>query len=249
MFCAIISLPLFYYHGDQMQIRLEVGARTAPTILIPFVVEVVDFDDEGVVLSLGGESEVRIEFYDWETGLASIGYWGGEEYVVQSGGQSLVDASPEKPRTSTRPSSPVQSPSHRRVHSSPVKGEVKPSFVFFRAARLENTQSLIASFNEEEEVEYDNRLGLRFKASSESKILWTVSDPFAGLDLSTATTRDDDLEQHMAEVIFQGNGKYYVVQGLGEDEDENYGIRVSEAMFAPEELNQRCKACEEASDD
>jgi hypothetical protein len=200
-----------------MQIKLERGARTAPTALVPFPLSVVDFDEVGVVLSLDGESEVRIEFRDWETGLASVGYWRGEEYVVQSGGQNLVDVDPAGEQV----------------------------FVFLRVARLESTRALAASFDAEDETRYDGRLGFRFRASNSSKILWDVTDPFAGFELSTLTTRDDDLEQATGEIVAHGNSKYYFVQGFGEQEDGSYGLQVSELVFPPEELNQRCRACEE----
>lgn len=201
-----------------MKIRLKVGERIASTVLIPFEFEVVDYDELGVVLSLGGKSEVQIQFYDWELGLASIGTWHEQEYVVQSGGRNFVDTSVP---------------------------DTEENHVFFRAAKLEQTREVIASFDEDEETLYDNRFGLRFKASSSDKILWTVSDPFAGLDLSVVTTRDDDIVHSTAEVVFHGNGKYYIVQGGGENENGEYLVRISEGVFAPEDLNQRCKACEE----
>jgi hypothetical protein len=237
-----------------MQIRLEVGARTAPTELIPFEVGVVEFDEQSVVLSLGGESEVRIDFDDWALGLASIGHWSDDEYVVQSGGLNLVDR-PEGPipATRSRAASPLPpSPARDRSSSAPVRGaDVLSTFLFFRIARLEETRGLTALLDEEEEVLYDDRLGFRFRASSENKILWDVTDPFAGFEISIATTRDDDISSHTCEVFMHGNAKYYVIRGMGESEAEDgtYGLRVSEVMFGPEDQNRRCKACEEPEEE
>lgn len=231
-----------------MQIRLQVGARTVPTTTIPFAIEVVEFDDKSVVLALGDESEVLIEFDDWALGLASIGKYRGKEYVVQSGGQNYVDVPPvPQRRTRSRPTSPLPaSPARQRATSSPVSGaDVVQTFIFFRIALLQDTREFEGTFDSDEEALYDDRFGLRFRASSEDKILWDVTDPFAGLELSTVTTRDNDVENGTAEVVFHGNAKYYVVQGLGETEEGSYGLRVSEVMFGVEDLNRRCKACEE----
>lgn len=198
-----------------MRIPLEIGASTTPTTLIPFAFVVDTFDDEGVILSLDGQSKVRIGFTDWETGLTSIGTWNDEAYVVQSGDLSYTD--------------------------DPADGVS----VFFRSARLEQTRVVVASYDEDEEYQYDDRFGLTFITASSNSVLWTISDPFAEVEISTVNTRDDDVEQGRGEVVFHGNGKYYVVQGMGEFDEVKYKVRVSEVVFAPEDLNQRCKACEE----